>query len=117
MIKISNAKIITPHRIIDNGSILIKDGIIAEVSQGLIYVEGAIETDAKGQYVSPGFIDIHVHGGGGHDFMDCSVPAYLEIAATHAAHGTTAMFPTTLTSTREDIVDIIEVFEKAQQIN
>ena len=36
--------------------------------------------DAKQQYVSPGFIDMHVHGGGGHDFMDGTVEAFLRIA-------------------------------------
>ncbi|KAF5271261.1 hypothetical protein FQR65_LT17650 [Abscondita terminalis] len=53
--------------------------------------------DAEGMYVSPGFIDIHVHGGGGYDIMDNTVEAFQGVAATHAQYGTTAMLPTTLT--------------------
>src|SRR4051812_32429802 len=102
MLKIINGKIITPYRVIVNGCVLVKDGIIQEVSPGDIECEGATELDAKGHYVSPGFIDIHVHGGGGHDFMDNSEAAFLEIAATHAKFGTTSMFPTTLSSGKEE---------------
>ena len=53
--------------------------------------------DAAGNYVAPGFIDMHIHGGGGHDFMDGTVEAFLGIAETHAKYGTTSMVPTTLT--------------------
>ena len=80
MIKIFNGKIITPYRIIPNGTVLVKDGVIVEVAAGDIAVEGIKEIDAKGQFIAPGFIDLHVHGGGGHDFMDGSEIAFLEIA-------------------------------------
>ena len=62
LIKIHNAKIITPYRVINTGSILIRDGIIAAVSEGNIEISGAQEIDAGGNYVAPGFIDLHVHG-------------------------------------------------------
>ena len=64
----------------------------------------AVTIDAGGRYISPGFIDIHVHGGGGYDFMDNTVEAFLEIAKIHARFGTTAMYPTTLTGSTEDII-------------
>ena len=66
-LKIYNGKIITPYRILSEGSVLIDGETITSVSQGNPDFPGAIEIDAKGDYVSPGFIDIHVHGGGGHD--------------------------------------------------
>ena len=50
--------------------------------------------DAEGRYLSPGFIDLHVHGGGGADFRDCSVEASLTALRTHVAGGTTTIFPT-----------------------
>jgi N-acetylglucosamine-6-phosphate deacetylase len=53
--------------------------------------------------IVPGFIDLHVHGGGGSDFMDGTVEAVRTVARTHAKHGTTALLATTLTATREDI--------------
>ena len=67
-LKVFNGKIITPNRIIPQGTVLISEGRITAVSEGNLVVADAVEIDAKGQYVAPGFIDIHVHGGGGHDF-------------------------------------------------
>ncbi|MBS1531593.1 MAG: N-acetylglucosamine-6-phosphate deacetylase, partial [Bacteroidetes bacterium] len=67
-LKIFNGRVITPQGILKNGSVLVTDGIIAEISAGNIDAPGATAIDAKGQYISPGFIDIHVHGGAGHDF-------------------------------------------------
>ena len=90
-LKIYNARIITPQIIIENGSILVTSEKITAVSERNIEAEDAITIDAKGQYVSPGFIDIHVHGGGGHDFMDGSETAFLKIAELHARYGTTSM--------------------------
>ncbi|MGF7037522.1 N-acetylglucosamine-6-phosphate deacetylase [Mucilaginibacter lappiensis] len=117
MIKIFNGKIITPYRIIPNGTVLVKDGVIVEVAAGDIAVEGVKEIDAKGQFIAPGFIDLHVHGGGGHDFMDGSEIAFLEIAKIHARYGTTSMLPTTLTSEHEDLMQTIELYQIANEKN
>ena len=116
-IKIFNGKIITPDKIITGGSILITGDIITAVSENNIEVENAIEIDAQGKYISPGFIDIHVHGGGGYDFMDGNETAFLKIAETHAQYGTTAMLPTTLTSTKEEILQTLNVYEDANRNN
>src|ERR687890_551600 len=110
-IKIFNGKIITPHKIIDGGSIVVTGDAITAISENNIEVENAIEIDANGKYISPGFIDIHVHGGGGYDFMDGNETAFLKIAETHAKYGTTAMLPTTLTSTKEEIFQTLNVYE------
>src|SRR5687767_7406723 len=99
-IKIFNGKIITPHRTMTDGVIIVSDGKISEVSNKRIELPDALEIDAQGNFISPGFIDIHVHGGGGHDFMDATETAFLEIAALHAQYGTTAMLPTTLSSSK-----------------
>jgi N-acetylglucosamine-6-phosphate deacetylase len=117
MIKIFNGKIITPYRIIPNGTMLVKDGVIVEVAAGDIDVEGVREIDAKGQFIAPGFIDLHVHGGGGHDFMDGSETAFLEIAKIHARYGTTSMLPTTLTSEHEDLMQTIELYQIVNEKN
>jgi N-acetylglucosamine-6-phosphate deacetylase len=116
-IKIFNGKIITPDKIIDGGSILIQSNKIAAISNGNIEVADCIAIDAKGNYISPGFIDIHVHGGGGYDFMDGTENAFLNIAATHAKFGTTSMLPTTLTSTKDSMLQILGVYEGANQNN
>lgn len=116
-IKINNGSIITPYRIIKNGCILIKNGIIAEVAEKDIQTEDYRLIDAAGKYISPGFIDIHVHGGGGHDFMDGTVEAYLGAAEAHAVHGTTAMVPTTLTSTKDELKNTFTTFKEAKSRN
>ncbi len=116
-IKIYNGRIITPYRIIPNGTVLVTGETITAVAEGDIAFEDAIEIDAKGHYISPGFIDIHVHGGGGHDFMDGSEEAFLKIAETHAQYGTTAMLPTTLTSEKEDLLQTLELYEQANKKN
>jgi N-acetylglucosamine-6-phosphate deacetylase len=51
---------------------VVKGETIIEVKEGDIDVPDAIEIDAFGKYISPEFIDLHIHGGGGHDFMDGS---------------------------------------------
>lgn len=117
MLKIFNGKIITPFRTIENGTILVDGGKIVEVTQDDIDAPHAVAIDAKGQYISPGFIDIHVHGGGGYDFMDNTVEAFLKIAETHAKYGTTSMLPTTLTSEKETLFKTLDCYEQANKIN
>src|SRR6476660_6174727 len=102
-IKIFNGKIITPNKIIDGGCILIADDTITSVNEKNIETGGATEINAEGKFISPGFIDIHVHGGGGQDFMDADEEAFLKIAETHAQYGTTSMLPTTLTATKDEL--------------
>jgi len=99
---------------INNGSILVEDGKIADISEGRLPVSECTTIDAKGLYVSPGFIDIHTHGGGGFDFMDGTVEAYLGAAIEHAKHGTTALVPTTVTSTKESLKETFEIYKKAK---
>ena len=116
-LKIFNARIITPYRIIPQGTVLISDGVITAVAEGNLVAADAIEIDAKGKFVAPGFIDIHVHGGGGHDFMDGSEGAFLKIAETHVKYGTTAMLPTTLTSEKEGLMETLTIYEEAHKKN
>jgi len=106
-IRIINAKLIRPEGIVEGADVFIRDGkIVAAGSPGDRVI------DAAGRYVSPGFIDIHVHGGGGHDFMDGHEDAFIEIARTHARYGTTAMLPTTLTGSEEELLHILDVYER-----
>ena len=116
-LKIVNAKIITPQRMINEGIVVIKNGLIESVGNKNIAIEGAAEIDAAGLYLSPGFIDLHIHGGGGADFMDGTDEAFLTIAETHARYGTTALYPTTLTSEKKDLLETLEIFERANKKN
>src|SRR3954454_25294568 len=116
-IKIYNGKIITPFKIIEGGCVLVTGDTITKVSESNIDAGNALEINAGGKYVAPGFIDIHVHGGGGYDFMDATETAFLTIAETHAQYGTTAMLPTTLTATKELLLQTLDAFERANNKN
>ncbi|MFD0716635.1 N-acetylglucosamine-6-phosphate deacetylase [Paenibacillus sp. GCM10027626] len=89
---IVHAKLVTPHSVIDNGVIVVKDGRIAECGshKEIAVPEDAFIIDAEGQYAGPGFIDIHCHGGGGHWAWE---EPYL-FALSHLKHGTTGILPT-----------------------
>lgn len=117
IMKIFNAKVITPYRIIHDGTVIVKSGKIEYVGTKNVDIGNGNDIDACGNYVVPGFIDIHTHGGGNHDFMDCTVEAYLGAAQKHAQHGTTSMVPTTLTSTNQELKNTFKVFSNAKKIN
>ncbi|WP_183561515.1 N-acetylglucosamine-6-phosphate deacetylase [Mucilaginibacter sp. SP1R1] len=116
-LKIINAKIITPNGIFKNGSLLAGNGKITAIAEGNVDATAETVIDANGKYLSPGFIDIHLHGGGGHDFMDNTVEAYLEIAKLHASHGTTSFTPTTLSCEREALLKTLDLYEESAPLN
>lgn len=112
-IKIFNGQIIHQNRIQSGGCLLIENGKIIDVTASDVDFPDAEIVDAQGNFISPGFIDIHIHGGGGSDFMDGTVDGFLQIAQTHAKHGTTSMLPTTLTCEKEDLFQTLEAYQAA----
>lgn len=99
---IDNAVLVLPEGL-QRGSLLIENGRIAAISPENGHFDAETGYDAGGRYVSPGFIDLHVHGGGGYDFMDGTVEAVLGAARTHLAHGTTLLLPTTVACADEEL--------------
>jgi len=94
--------IVTPTNIIRDGWIAVDDdGKIAEINTA--GVRGTADVDVPGCLIMAGFIDMHVHGGGGADFMDGEVDAVRTVCRTHARHGTTSLLATTLTAAGVDI--------------
>ena len=98
-----NATAILPDRLLPEACIMVRDGVIEKVKPGLRPPKNATVIDAKGGYLSPGYIDVHVHGGGGADFMDGQAEAVRTACQVHARHGTTTIFPTTTTGSPEEI--------------
>ena len=89
-----------------------EDSHIISIGQGATDVKADKKIDAKGNYVLPGGIDIHVHGGGGHDFMEGTEEAFRVATQTHLRHGTTAIFPTLAASSTEMIMAAAATTEK-----
>lgn len=111
---IVNGRILAPGGI-RHGVLLLEDNRIKGIDETVPARAAVI--DAEGCYVAPGFIDMHTHGAGGADFMDGTVEAYLTAARMHARHGTTLLYPTTLTSTNEALYESFETYRKARLEN
>lgn len=108
-----SSRILTPLGTID-GYVTVEDGKITSVAQGDCPQSRDMVIDVGDNYLSPGFIDMHTHGGGGHDFMDGTDDCFSKAAKAHLLHGTTCMLPTTLTSSMEELYHSIDSFKKAQ---
>ena len=106
---IKNGRAVLPSGISDNTDILVLDGIIAEIGHGL-KAEGIKTLDAANGYIFPGFIDVHVHGGGGADFMDGTAEAFETAVKAHFACGTTTLVPTAMTATKNELLSFIAAY-------
>lgn len=101
-------QIILPNRI-QPGCVLVRDGRIEQVLAGDAELPPeATLVDAGEGFVSPGFIDLHVHGGAGADFMDGTAEAFSTALRCHARHGTTRLAATTTVATHEQILATLE---------
>lgn len=142
---IANVKVIQEQGILEDGWVVIEDGVIKQVGtcgrageaavgmknlagssgihieqlsvaegvpmeQILDAAEGFLVVDGGGQYLAPGFIDIHLHGGNGYDFMDAAQEAFQGIADYHSAHGITSMLATTLAGGEEETLRMLRAF-------
>ena len=96
---VRGARVVTPkgERALD---LAVESGKIVALDAGL---PADHMIDADGLTLLPGFLDVHVHGGGGADFMDATPAALETICRTHAAHGTTGLLATTITQSRAAI--------------
>ena len=132
-----NGKVITPEGIIENVGVIVENGVIEQIVEGghglteegndpSAQAESAWNLqendeviDVQGHYISPGFIDLHTHGGGGHDFMDGTFEAIIEGTRAHMKYGTTSIVPTTLSGSSEDLyrtLDLIKACKEAEGI-
>ena len=109
---IKNGKIIMPQGILEN-QVLVFDEVIRSIQVEV--PEDCEVIDARGMYVSPGLIDVHVHGSCGADTMDQSVEAIETISQGIAQNGVTAFLPTTMTMSQEDIYGALSVIRECMR--
>lgn len=113
-----NFDLISGGEINRGGSLIAEDGVIAEIIPKDCPLPSGVDCeliDGEGKlYLSPGFIDLHTHGGGGFDFMDADAEEYRAISRFAAAHGVTALYPTTLSASEEELISSARAFETAK---
>lgn len=111
IIKIVGGKVFTPSGVVD-ASVIVRDGVIEEITSSAVEIPGAKVVDASGMNVVPGGIDLHIHGGGGHEFVEATEEAFRAVMASHAWYGTTSFLPTLPACPNETIWESIRVCER-----
>ena len=103
---IKNARAVLPNEV------KLTDILIENEKIACIGYSGAADEvlDIEGNYLLSGFVDIHVHGGGGADFMDATPQAFETAVKTHLKHGTTTLLPTAMSATEADLGDFLKAF-------
>ncbi len=102
--KIIHANIYTPDEFLPDHSIEIENGVIKDLHPTLQFDKSLDSTiDARGNFVTPGLIDIHIHGCMGTDSMDATFDALNSISTFLGAHGVTSFLATTVTNSKENI--------------
>src|SRR5436190_23795421 len=101
---LSNARLLLPDRLV-RGHLRVREGKIAVISeQPLEAGPGELAVELSGQFLAPGFIDMHIHGAQHRDTMEATSEAFETICRHHARGGTTALALTTVTATSESIL-------------
>lgn len=110
--KIVGGRVFTPGGWIKDGTVIVKDGKIQEITDENIEVKDAEVIEAKGMMVVPGGVELHIHGGGGRDFMEGTEDAFRTAIAAHMRYGTTSIYPTLSSSSPQMIKDALKTCEK-----
>ncbi len=100
LLAITGARVLTPLEEIENAVVVVEGDRIAAVGRRaeVRVPDGAREIDARGRTIVPGFVDVHIHGAGGHDVMEAATNALETVANTVARFGTTSLVATTVTA-------------------
>jgi len=108
---IRNVRVLTEEGFVDHAMVLVADGKIVEAGPDRGQQADQVY-DGNGAMLVPGFIDLHVHGGAGYDFMDHTAEAVEAICQFHAAHGTTGLLATTMTAPVDQTVEVVQFYNQ-----
>ena len=109
MLGFENATLVLPDRLVPGGMLVAGGGRIIAAGAGVALPPGAEVIDLGGAYLAPGFVDLHVHGGDGADFMDLSIDAFRAVCRCHARHGTTTLTPTSTVAGHAECLRFLEL--------
>ncbi len=112
---ITGARVLLPEGVRRRQAV-VKDGVIRDVTERVPSDAGARVVRAEGLYLSPGFVDIHVHGGGGYSAMSGKPEDVVAMANAHARHGTTSIVPTTLAAPMPRLLDAVAGVRRAAEM-
>jgi N-acetylglucosamine-6-phosphate deacetylase len=115
MQQFTNGTIILPDRLLAGGSVVVDRGRIVAIHPPAAPSSSLEVIDLHGGYLSPGFVDLHVHGGAGADFMDGTPEAFRTACRVHARHGTTSLLPTTTVARHEQHLAFLAVCRRLKQ--
>src|SRR3954470_4039333 len=104
----TNARLIFADGIRDGLQVVVEEGKIAAICEGSLAHEEHQVIDLNGNYLAPGFVDLHVHGALGRDTMEASAEAFRTISDFHASGGTTSLLLTTATAPTNEIVTVLQ---------
>ena len=108
---IKNAAVVFPDSIKHSCNVLTLNGKISDCDFRGDPPENTEIINAEGNYLLPGFIDIHIHGGGGADFMDATPEAFETAVKSHLQHGTTTLVPTAMSASEKDLTAFLKTFK------
>ncbi len=109
-----NGTVVLADRLLEGGHVAVADGRIAAV--GTERPPPADEViDLHGGYLAPGYVDLHVHGGAGADFMDGTAEAFRTACAAHLRHGSTSLLPTTTVARHEQHLAFLDVCRRLKR--
>jgi N-acetylglucosamine-6-phosphate deacetylase len=106
----TNGSIVLAELLLEAGSVTVEDARIIAVRAGAVAPpRDADIIDLQGGYLVPGFVDLHVHGGAGADFMDGTAEAFRTICRAHARHGTTSLLATSTVARPDQHLDFLKL--------
>ncbi len=110
-----NGTVILADRALERGEVVVSAGRVESVRESPGPADGAAVIDLRGGYLVPGYVDLHVHGGAGADFMDGTDDAFRTVCRAHARHGTTSLLPTTTVARHEQHLAFLDVCRRLKR--
>lgn len=103
-----NGRIVLPPTLVSDGAVLVADGRIEAVAAIDQVDADLLQIDVGGRLITPGLIDIHIHGAQGHTFNEATTEAFTTITRENARRGVTGLLATTATDSIPNLVAALE---------
>ncbi|CCH35526.1 N-acetylglucosamine-6-phosphate deacetylase [Actinosynnema sp. NPDC047251] len=109
-VALTGGRVVTPDGVLDHGWVAVRDGLIVAVGEGA--PPDGPTTDLGGDWLVPGFVDIHCHGGGGEAFTNADPERVRKAAAAHRRHGTTTLLASLVSRPIPELADQVKALSE-----